>query len=381
MSKNINLSYTNKKDIKEILNEYTEKKLKLIETFGQERLDGWKNILIYGNNIDALRLLLQNIEIKEKISLVYIDPPFSTNGDFKIGTDRTSTVSYSKKDKNAYEDKLVGSDYIEFLRERLIFIRKILSLTGSIYVHIDWKMGHYVKVLMDEIFGLSNFINDITRIKCNPKNFSRKGFGNIKDIVLYYSKTENYIFNETRESFSEEDINRLYPKIDKDGKKYATTPLHAPGETENGLTGQEWKGKKPPKGRHWRYRPKVLDELDGLGLVEWSSKGNPRKKVFADDVIDKGKKRQDIWYFKDPQYPKYPTEKNLNMIKVIVETSSNKGDIVLDCFAGSGITLMAAEQLGRKWIGIDNSEHSVKVIKERMKTIENCNAYSIFRII
>lgn len=328
-----------------------------------------------------MKLLSRKLDIGQGVTLIYIDPPFSTNGDFRIGENRTSTVSFSKSDNNAYEDKLIGSDYIEFLRERLIYLKNILSTNGSIYVHIDWKMGHYVKVLMDEIFGLSSFINDITRVKCNPKNFNRRGFGNIKDIILFYSKTRKYIFNETPVSFSEEDIKRLYPKIDEDGRRYTTTPLHAPGETENGPTGHIWKGKKPPKGRHWRCPPEELEKLNDMGLIEWSSKGNPRKKVFADEKISQGKKRQDIWYFKDPQYPKYPTEKNLNLIKVIVETSSNKGDILLDCFAGSGTALIAAEQLGRRWIGIDSSKYSIKIAKERLSNIENCNSFSIYKII
>ncbi|MFN3467191.1 MAG: DNA methyltransferase, partial [Candidatus Brocadiales bacterium] len=174
---------------------------------------------------------------------------------------RTSTVSYSSEDETAYNDRLVGAGYIEFLRERIIPLRDILADDGSIYVHIDWKMGHYVKVLMDEIFGQERFVNDITRIKCNPKNFERKGYGNIKDMVLFYTKTDHYVWNEPREDMTEEDIQRLFPKLDKDGRRYTTTPLHAPGETRNGSTGQVWKGLHPPKGRHWRYPPNELDKL------------------------------------------------------------------------------------------------------------------------
>jgi len=181
------------------------------------------------------------------------------------------------------------------LRKRLILLREILAEDGSIYVHIDYKIGHYVKVIMDEVFGKENFINDITRIKCNPKNFDRKGFGNIKDLILFYSKGASYIWNEPREEFTDEDIKRLFPKVDKDGRRYTTTPLHAPGETRNGPTGRPWKGLKPPKGRHWRYSPEELTRLDKEGLIEWSSTGNPRKKIYADEMLGKGKKRQDIW--------------------------------------------------------------------------------------
>ncbi len=330
--------------------------LKKVKSFGQKRLDSWNNMLIFGDNLIVLENLLKEQNIAGKVRLVYIDPPFSTNHDFRSGKFRTSTVSYSSEDEMAYEDNLVGAEYLDFLRRRLILLRELLADNGSIYLHIDWKMGHYVKVLMDEIFGQERFINDITRIKCNPKNFERKGYGNIKDMILFYSKTDRYVWNEPREEISGEDIWRLFPKTGKDGRKYTTTPLHAPGETRIGPTGQPWKGLKPPNGRHWRYSPDELDRLEEHGLIEWSPTGNPRKKIYADEVLAKGKKRQDIWEFKDPPYPTYPTEKNLEMLKVIIEASSNPNDIVLDCFAGSGTALVAAEEMGRRWIGIDNSK-------------------------
>lgn len=282
------------------------------------------------------------------------------------------------KDKIAYEDLLVGKEYLEFLRKRLIFLKKILDKDGSIYVHIDWKKGHYVKVLMDEIFGEEHFINDIARIKCNPKNFPRPAYGNIKDMILFYSKTENYIWNESLEDYTEEDLRRLFPKIDKNGRRYTTNPLHAPGETRNGPTGKPWRGMTPPKGRHWRYSPEVLEELDRQNLIEWSSTGNPRKIIYADEYIKKKKKRQDIWELKDPAYPKYPTQKNLEMLKVIIKASSNPNDIVLDCFAGSGTTLIASEQLGRRWIGIDNSFISIETTLKRLLALKRCKPFTLY---
>jgi len=231
---------------------------------------------------------------------------------------------------------------------------------------------------MDEIFGEDHFINDIARIKCNPKNFPRKAYGNIKDMILFYSKTDNYVWNESLEDYTEEEIRRLFPKIDKYGRRYTTNPLHAPGETKNGPTGQPWRGMLPPKGRHWRYPPEVLEQLDRQGLIEWSSTGNPRKKIYADEYIKKKKKRQDIWKFKDPAYPKYPTEKNLEMLKVIVKASSNPNDLVLDCFAGSGTTLVAAEQLGRRWIGADNSPLAIKTSLERLLALKRCRAFTLY---
>ncbi len=326
------------------------------------------NMLIFGDNIKALRTLLYEYDLKNKVDLVYIDPPFATNSYFTIGEKRASAVSRSMKDPVAYSDKIVGSEFLDFLRDRLILLHELMSPKSSIYLHIDYKIGHYVKVLMDEVFGTSNFRNDITRIKCNPKNFDRKAYGNIKDMILFYTKTDDYVWNNPREALSEKDKNRLFKKIGKDGRRYTTIPLHAPGKTENGATGSEWKGIKPPEGRHWRSAPAALDELDKQGLIEWSKNGVPRKKIYEDEKIDK--KVQDIWEFKDPQYPKYPTEKNLDLLKFIVKASSNEDDLVLDCFSGSGTTLIATEELGRKWIGIDNSQHAIKTTKERLDNIK-----------
>lgn len=376
----IELTYMGKESEREVIIKENSFMLEKVKSFGNLRLDGWENILIFGNNLIVLKLLYKNSSIKGKVRLVYIDPPFSTNQVYKGGEDRTATVSKSDKDAKAYEDVLIGSDYLEFLRKRLILLREILANDGSIYVHIDWKMGHYVKILMDEVFGQERFINDITRIKCNPKNFARKGYGNIKDMILFYSKTDRYVWHEPREEMTEEDIKRLFPKVDKNGRRYTTTPLHAPGETRNGPTGKPWKGLKPPKGRHWRYSPKELDRLDKQGLIEWSSTGNPRKIIYADEILAKGKKRQDIWEFKDPPYPTYPTEKNLEMLKMIIEASSNPNDIVLDCFAGSGTTLVAAEETGRRWIGIDNSKVAIEVAQKRLTSIKNYSAFGLYKI-
>ncbi len=323
------------------------------------------NLLFYGENIDVLKFLLKN-GYAGKIDLVYIDPPFATNSIFQIGNDRVSTVSKSSEDKVAYTDKLQGSDFLEFIRLRLILLKELLSEKGSIYLHIDYKIGHYVKIIMDEVFGIQNFRNDITRIKCNPKNFSRKAFGNIKDLILFYSKGKAPIWNNPHEVSDFDDIESRFNKIDKNGRRYTTIPLHAPGETKNGVTGQPWRGILPPKGRHWRTDPKLFDELDAQGLIEWSSNGNPRKIIFADDNTKKGKKIQDVWSFKDTPYPMYPTEKNLDMIRRIIEASSNQDSIVLDCFCGSGTTLIAASQLRRKWIGIDKSMEAIKVTENRL---------------
>ncbi|MBR1923302.1 MAG: site-specific DNA-methyltransferase [Paludibacteraceae bacterium] len=321
------------------------------------------NILIHSDNLEGLQYLLDQ-GFSEKIDLVYIDPPFATGSNFTITNGRASTISNSRKGNIAYSDMLQGNDFIDFLHTRLLLIRELLSEKGSIYLHIDYKIGHYVKVMMDEVFGIENFRNDITRIKCNPKNFERIGYGNIKDMILFYTKTDMPIWNEPRQPYTKQDIETLFNKIDNNGRRYTTVPIHAPGETEKGKSAQPFKGIYPPSGRHWRTDIAILEQWDREGLIEWSENGNPRKKIYADER--EGKRVQDIWEYKDPMYPVYPTEKNLDMLDLIIRTSSNIDSIVMDCFAGSGTTLKAAERLGRKWIGIDQSEVAIKTIKDKL---------------
>lgn len=321
-----------------------------------------KNLLIKADNLDGLHYLIDQRKLCGKVDLVYIDPPFATNCNFTITDGRASTISNSSKGDVAYSDKLLGSEFVDFIRQRLLLVRELLSEQGSIYLHTDYKIGHYLKVMMDEVFGMDNFRNDITRVKCNPKNFKRIGYGNIKDMILFYTKTDRAIWNEPKSAYSGEDIRRLFPKTDKNGRHYTTVPIHAPGETANP---KKFHGMLPPPGRHWRTDVAVMEKWDEKGLIEWSANGNPRKIVYADER--EGKRVQDIWTdFKDPQYPVYPTEKNLGMIDLIVRTSSNANSIVLDCFCGSGTTLQAAAQNGRTWIGIDRSDLAVTATRKRM---------------
>jgi len=353
------LNYEGKKNIQQIINNIKDCKLNI--KFGAP--DSISK-LILGENLEVLKYLLKTEGLRNKIDFVYIDPPFATKNIFRISEGKANSISRSNSGNIAYDDSMIGAEYLEFIRERLILLKELMSERGSIYFHIDYKIGHYVKVLMDEIFGEDNFINDITRIKCNPKNFNRRAYGNIKDLILFYSKTKNYIWNEQRIPFSEEDIKKLFKKVDKDGRRYTTIPVHAPGETKNGPTGQPWRGILPPTGRHWRSDPKVLDELDKQGMIEWSKRSIPRRKIYANEM--QGKKIQDILEFKDKQNPSYPTEKNLDLIKLLIKTSSNENSIVLDCFCGSGTTLKAAQELERNWIGVDKSKEAIRIALKRL---------------
>ncbi len=316
------------------------------------------NFLYYGDNLPILASLLQNPAIRGKVKLIYIDPPFATNSVFQ-----------SRSQGDAYQDLLVGAHYVEFLRERLILLRELLAEDGSIYVHLDENMAFYIKVIMDEVFGKSNFRNWITRKKCNPKNYTRKTYGNISDFILFYTKSDSYVWNRPIDEWTEERSAKEYQYIDKQtGRRYKKVPVHAPG-TRNGETGKPWRGKLPPPRKHWQFQPNTLDEMDARGEIYWSPSGNPRRKVYLD--ASEGIPVQDIWldvrdaHNQNIHVTGYPTEKNSDILARIIAASSNKDDIVLDCFSGSGTTLAVASQLGRRWIGIDNSSEAITTTLKR----------------
>ena len=314
-----------------------------------------------GDNLEGLGLLRER---GTSVDLVYIDPPFATNTEFRMDSERANTVSASGE--LAFSDTLSGADYLEQLGMRLQAIRSVMAEDGSIYVHIDVKMEHHVRLLMDAVFGARNFRNSITRVKCNPKNFSRYGYGNIKDTILFYTVSADRIkWRPQEEPLTEAEVESRYPMVYGDGRRYTTTPLHAPGVTRKGATGGRWRDMPPPSGRHWRYPPDKLDELDEAGLIVWSATGNPRKKIFADEST--GKLPQDVWIYKDPQRPSYPTQKNAAMLERIILTSSEPGDTVLDCYAGSGATLLETARLGRRFVGMDDAPAAWAVTERRLR--------------
>lgn len=345
------------------------------------------NSLHFGDNLSVLASLLQNPTVCGKVKLIYIDPPFATKSVFQ-----------SRSQKEAYDDLRAGSHFIEFLRERLIILRELLADDGSIYVHLDDNMAFYIKVIMDEVFGRGNFRSWITRKKCNPKNYTRNQYGNVADYILFYTKSNSYVWNRPIEEWTEERSHKEYTYIDTDGRRYKKVPVHAPG-VRNGETGTAWRGKMPPPGKHWQYPPRTLDEMDARGEIYWSPNGNPRRKIYLEN--SKGIPVQDIWMdFRDAHNQNikvtgYPTEKNPQLLARIIKASSNPGDLVLDCFSGSGTTLAVASEMQRNWIGIDNSTEAIATTLRRFaKGLEPMgdfvekrgqqralqNAFAIFRI-
>lgn len=314
--------------------------------------------LYHADNLDVLNFLVQDKAVCGNVKLIYIDPPYNTGGAFE-----------TKDFKHAYNDNFTTQGYLDFMKPRLVLMHKLLSASGSIYVQLDSNMLFHVKILMDSIFGERNFRGMITRKKCKSKNFTRTTYGNISDYILFYTKTDSPVWNRPYEDWDEEKALKEYPFVEEGtGRRHKRVPCHAPG-TRNGATGGPWHGMMPPEGKHWQYTPEKLYEMDARGEIHWSANGNPRRKVYLDQ--SKGIPVQDIWLdFLDvnnqnTRLTGYPTEKNIDMLKRIVEASSNPGDLVLDCFAGSGTTLVAAEELGRQWIGVDIGDESIKVIRDR----------------
>jgi adenine-specific DNA-methyltransferase len=316
------------------------------------------NHLYYGDNLPILSALARNPAVCGQVRLVYIDPPYATRSIFQ-----------SRNQNDAYTDLREGAHYLEFLRERLVFLREILAENGSIYVHLDDNMAFLVKAVMDEVFGRANFRNWITRKKCNPKNYTRRVYGNVADFILFYTKSERYVWHRPMDPWTEERASKEYQYSQPgSGRLYKKVPVHAPG-VRNGETGQLWRGKPPPPGKHWQYPPRVLDQMDARGEIYWSPTGNPRRKLFFDQ--SDGIPVQDIWLdFRDAHNQNiavsgYPTEKNPQLLARIIQASSEAGDLVLDCFSGSGTTLDAASQLGRSWIGVDNSREAISATLRR----------------
>jgi adenine-specific DNA-methyltransferase len=315
------------------------------------------NRLYHADNLSVLPVLLD-----EGVSArcVYIDPPYGTQQQF----------ARKVTDNAAYCDAASGAAYLAAFRERLSLLRDLLDDEGSLFVHLDASMVAEVKLLLDELFGPSNFRAWISRRKCSSKNYTRKTFGDITDYVLFYSKSANYLFNRQYGVRSREQETIDFPKIDeKTGRRYALVPIHAPGR-RRGATGSEWRSMLPPPGKHWQTTPDKLDEFDAKGDIYWTRNGTPRRKIWADE--SPGSALANLWHdFRDPFNQNfattgYPTEKNLDLLKLIVSAASNPGDLVLDCYAGSGTTLAGAGALDRRWIGVDSGRMAIALAQKRL---------------
>lgn len=352
----IGFTYPNKVSSKELLKPIEQHYIAFNEKQKNNITSVPENSLILADNYFGLKKLLETYE--SKVKLIYLDPPYGTGMDFQ-----------SRDLQHAYRDVMGTTPWIEFIRRRLIFMRELLSDDGSIYIHIGHQMLFHLKIIMDEVFGSDNFRNLIVRKKCSSKNYTKNQYPNINDYILFYSKSKNMIFENPGMPAESDWISKEYNKKDEKGL-FKLVPIHAPG-IRNGETGKPWRGMSPPQGKHWQMLPEKLEQLDQNGDIHWSKTGNPRRKVYLTE--DKKLPLTDYWdNFRDAHHQSikitgYPTEKNFDMMKKIIQASTSVGDLVLDPFCGSGTTLHAAQELDRNWLGIDQSFQAIKTSIKRLK--------------
>lgn len=362
--------------------------------FQKKEQSVWKNRLIWGDNKYIMSSLLE--EFAGKIDLIYIDPPFATGADFsyKVNVgDAELEKEPSMIEEIAYRDTWgKGMDsFIQMMYERLILMKNLLSEKGSIYIHLDSRTTHYIKIIMDEIFCRDNFLSEITWKRTTARSGS-KSFNNVSDYILVYKKSENFIWNKQYSQYSEEYIKNMFRNCDVNGRKFRESPLTAPGRT-NGQSGHDWKGIDPGKigkGRHWSIPGFVLEELsetakndtllalkelDKIGRIVWSKNGIPNLKQFEDELS--GVELQNIWTDIGLDKSIYPTQKPVALLERIIKASSNQGDLVSDFFCGSGTTGAVAEKLGRRWILADLSRFAIQTTRKRLLQIENCSPFMI----
>jgi len=331
--------------------------------------DGWKNMIVFGDNLQLLKTIYENKDsiildkVKGKVKLVYIDPPFATEADFK-----------ANQGQKAYTDKIKGSEFIEFFRKRLILTKEILADDGIIAVHLDSKKGHYVKIILDEIFGENNFLNDIIWQSTTASKYQTNSFPKTYSNIYIYRKTKNYTFNRQYTDFTEKYINDFY-KYEEEGTEriYRISDFTQKGEGQAKEFGE--KGLiSPPKGKHWIWSQERINEGLKKGVILFSSNGMPGLKRYLDER--KGNPIRDIWNDINDIPPKsqerldYPTQKPEKLIERIISSFSDKGDIIFDFFGGSGTTAAVAEKLGRKWIVCDIGKYSYYTIQKRILTIQ-----------
>jgi DNA modification methylase len=367
----------------------------------------WLNKLWYGDNLELLEKLLPD----ESVDLVYLDPPFNSNRNYNVifgskpgdgngaaaqiqafdDTWHWTPVTEQQYDEytggrlpNQIEDalmafrQLLGENdamaYLVNMAPRLVELRRVLKRTGSLYLHCDPTMSHYLKVLLDAVFGAEYFRNEVIWKRHNARSVKQAIWPRLHDVLLYYGRTSGVVFIETKmPSGAMADPHDIVTWAD--GKRYRTKDLTAP-ETRQGETGQPWHGVNPTAaGRHWRVGHATLNELDAAGLLYWQKNGMPRERakepyIPAERMAVVG----DVWSDIDSinagatERLGYPTQKPLALLERIITASSNEGDVVLDPFCGCGTTIDAAQRLGRRWIGIDVTFIAVDLIANRLRT-------------
>jgi DNA modification methylase len=357
--------------------------------------------LYYGDNLTILREHLAD----ETIDLIYLDPPFNSQANYNV-LFKTPEGEKSQAQITAFEDtwtwnieserfllelkQIKGelyqlldllvmtlgknslSAYLVMMAIRLVELHRVLKSTGSLYLHCDPTASHYLKMILDIIFGARNFRNEICWKRTHAHNSAKK-YGSVHDIILFYTKTNQFIWNNQYTPYDQEYIETFFDSIDENGKRYQRIDLTGAGISQ-GVTGQKWRNiDVTSKGRHWAYTLDKLEEFDKNNRIHWPKKegGVPRLKRYPEDL--QGILLQDVWTDIKPIHNLsnerlgYPTQKPLALLERIILSSSNEGDLILDPFCGCGTTIHAAEKLNRQWIGIDITHLAISLIEKRLR--------------
>ncbi|VVB95628.1 DNA methylase [uncultured archaeon] len=341
----------------------------------KKEIDTQPNRLIWGDNLLVMQALLAQ-GYEGQIDLIYIDPPFNTGENFNFPNevtigDQTFEKEMPMSERLAYTDTWDrGIDsFLDMLYPRLQLMKKLLANDGSIYVHIGPNISHYVKIIMDEVFGNVNFLNEIVWQRTGAHNDATK-FGVVHDSIFIYSKSNSWNYYPVYISHSEEHINTRFNEIDEDtGRRFFAGPITAPGSGPSRI----FRGKliAPPKGRHWSYTQEKIDELEAKNLLYFSKTDTPYLKQYMDEYLEKGRRVQSIWTDILPsktgnEILGYPTQKPEKLLERIIKASSNEGNLIADFFCGSGTTAAVAEKLGRRWITTDLSKTAIQVTRARL---------------
>ena len=376
----------------ETVNASAQQRQLSLDFAGAGKQSEWRNRLIWGDKKYVLPSLLD--EFAGKVDLIYIDPPFNVGADFSFvatipdipETEEDETETFVKYpnliEQKAYRDtwsKGIDS-YVEWLDDALIILFELLSDKGSIFVHLDNNVGHYVKVLLDEIFGKDNFINQVIWQKVRVSKSQTVGFGSVHDVLFFYSKSKNFIFNEQYIDYDDSYIDSHYNLTEeKTGRKYGLWDFTQSGSG----SARKFLDKiiDPPPGKHWIWSQERIDQ----GLIEerivFTSKGTPRLKRYLDEA--KGNRLSDIWSeildinSMAKERLDYPTQKPEGLLERIIKGSTKEGNLVLDCFIGSGTTAAVAERLGRHWIGCDLGRFAIHTTRKRLLGIPSVRPFVV----
>jgi len=319
-------------------------------------------VIYCGDNLEQLRNLPDAC-----VDLIYIDPPFNSNRNYEVFWGET-------KEKRAFEDRHASTQaYIEFMRPRCVELNRVLKKTGTFYYHCDWHASHYVKIMLDQIFGENQFQNEIVWKRSSAHSDSKR-YGANHDTVFFYTSGKLWTWNKMFMPYSEDYLEQNYRYKDADGRRFRVSDMTA--NKPGGDVSYEWKtpdGRtvKPYKGRYWAYSKGNMKQMHDAGLIYYRTTGMPMLKHYLDEMP--GVPLQTFWDDIRPvisgseERLGFPTQKPLALLERIVKASSDENDIVLDAFCGCGTALVAAQKLRRQWIGIDVSPTACRVMAKRLK--------------